>query len=129
MTRNAIIISDPAPWRQRITIGPHSLLTDEPSGEGGTDAAPNPVELLLAALGACAGTTVQMYARRHAWPLESVQSELCFTPDGSIALNLGLSGALSEAQRQRLFEIAGRCPVHRLLAAPLEIDSQLLPAP
>lgn len=42
---------------------------DEPSQNGGKDAGPDPHELLLAALGACAGITVQMYADQKQWPL------------------------------------------------------------
>ena len=128
---------------QKITVGSHVLLADEPGNVGGTDAGPDPYELLLAALGACAGITVRMYADRKQWPLEGVHIELSYARvhaedcarcdegielvDG-IEMELSFFGELSESQRQRLTEIANKCPVHRTLESPLPIRARLAPA-
>lgn len=125
---------------QKITAGSHALLADEPEDVGGADAGPNPYELLLAALGACVGITVQMYADRKQWPLEEVHVELSWarvhaedcnecdtearTMDG-IETEISFSGALSEEQRRRLTEIANKCPVHRTLSSPIPIHTRL----
>jgi len=114
---------------------------DEPRENGGKDAGPDPFELILAALGACASTTVQMYAGRKQWPLEEVHVVLSYakvtaeerahsdTKTGLVdGIDLGLSfdGDLSEAQQSRLLEIARKCPIHRLLTSPVPIQTKLL---
>jgi len=125
---------------QKITVGSHVLLADEPGEVGGADAGPNPYELLLAALGACAGITVQMYADRKQWPLEEAHIVLswarvhakdcaeCDTEVGmvdGIEMEISFSGDLSEDQRRRLTEIANKCPVHRTLSSPIQIHTRL----
>jgi putative redox protein len=87
--------------------------------------------------------TAGVYARRKGWPLESVTVRLthsrihavdcanCDTKEGMldrIDVVIELTGALTEVQRTRLLEIAGRCPVHRTLEFEVEIRRQLVPA-
>jgi len=114
---------------------------DEAIANGGSDAGPNPHELLLAALGACASITVQMYAGRKQWPLEAVGVRLSYLKvpaegqtdattgmvDG-IEMEICCSGDLSEDQRKRLFEIANKCPVHRTLSSQVQIHARLASA-
>ena len=54
---------------QEIRARTHALRSDEFGMPGGTDAGPTPVELLLAAVGACTATTLRMYAERKGWEL------------------------------------------------------------
>jgi len=132
MPRSVIVQSGALKYAQNITIGPHVLQADEPSDSGGNDLGPNPYELLLAALGACTGMTVRMYAERKQWPLQGVEVELsharahaedcaeCDTKVGMvdrIDLVISFTGNLSEDQKTRLLEIAGKCPVHRTLVS------------
>ena len=127
-------------FTQEITIGPHRLTADEPIASGGTDAGPNPYDLLLAALGSCTSMTVGFHARRKQWPLEAVTVRLrharihatdcaaCETREGMIdriEVEIELVGPLTEDQRARLLEIAGRCPVHRTLTSEIDIRMQL----
>jgi uncharacterized OsmC-like protein len=80
--------------------------------------------------------TVALYARRKGWPLEQVTVRLrhdrihavdcaeCETKGGrldQVTWSLRLSGALTDAQRARLFEIAQMCPVHRTLRSEVRI--------
>lgn len=125
---------------QEIETGGHRLVADEPQVAGGTDTGPSPYELLLAALGSCTSMTVAMYARRKQWPLERVVVRLqharvhaedcaeCETKEGMldrIEREITLSGPLSAEQRERLLEIANRCPVHRTLTSEIDIRTRL----
>lgn len=74
--RTITVHGSAAGFAQEIAIGQHRLAADEPLSVGGTDAGPNPYDLLLAALGSCTSMTVAMYARRKRWPLESVTVRL-----------------------------------------------------
>ena len=126
--------------QQRMQVGPHTLLADEPEDGGGSDAGPNPYELLLSALGACTTMTLRVYAQRKGWPLEGVEVTLqhsrihaedcadCETREGfldKITEQITLTGPLDNAQRQRLAEIAKRCPVQRTLEREIVIEQRL----
>ena len=118
------------------------MVADEPVAYGGSNEGPSPYEYLLAALGACTGMTLQMYARRKKWPLldavvrlsqHKIHAEDCRDCDeqdrriDTFVRELELNGELDEAQRQRLLEIAGQCPVHRTLTGEVRIETTLRP--
>ncbi|SRR5581483_2703417 len=136
-----VVVQGPASgFVQEITAGAHRLRADEPKTAGGTDTAPNPYDLLLAALGACTSMTISMYARRKQWPLESVTVRLrhskihaedcaeCETKEGMIdriEREIELLGSLDAGQRAKLLEIANKCPVHRTLTSEIDIRTRL----
>ena len=126
-------------YTQQITAGHHRLVADEPRPIG-DDAGPTPYDLLLAGLGTCTSITVRMYADRKGWPLERVRVTLrhsrihaedcadCETTKGwinQIDCDVELAGELDDTQRQRLLQIAGRCPVHQTLTSEVHIATSL----
>ena len=135
-----VIVSSIDHLKQQITAGRHSFISDEPREAGGSDEGPDPYSYLLAALGACTSMTLELYARRKKWPLETVQVSLvhsrvhaqdcadCETQKHNldrIERFISVTGPLSEDQKARLLQIAEHCPVHKTLAAGVTIESFL----
>jgi putative redox protein len=136
----SVVVESTDGLRQEITVRGKTLVADEPVEDGGTDAGPNPYELLLSALGACTSMTILLYARHKQWPVEHVRVELdhsrahmrdceaCESQDVRLDYfrkRITVRGPLSEEQRLRLEEIARRCPVHRTLTGTIRIDDEL----
>jgi uncharacterized OsmC-like protein/fermentation-respiration switch protein FrsA (DUF1100 family) len=126
-------------FQQTVSVGPHRLLADEPVSAGGKDTGPGPYDFLLAGLGACTSMTMRLYADRKSLPLERVTVTLkhskiyaqdcaeCDTKAGmldQIDRVIAMEGALDAEQRQRLMEIADKCPVHRTLTSEIHIVTQ-----
>ena len=127
-------------WRRKIISGHHRWRADEPAPFG-TDTGPSPYELLLASLGACTSMTLRLYAQRKGIDLRGITVRLkhlrihaddcteCETKNGfldRIDREIELTGNLDEAQKQRLLEIAERCPVHRTLTSEIKIRTTFL---
>src|SRR5690606_1641635 len=128
-------------FRTEIRTRGFTLTADEPPELGGTEAGPTPYALLAAALAACTGMTLRMYATRKGWPLEGVTVHVahdrihaadcatCETEEGHIdrlTRRIEVAGPLDDAQRARLLHIADRCPVHRTLHSEVHVLTELV---
>ena len=128
-------------FTRRIYTEKHQLIADEPLSFGGADQGPNPYEYLLSSLGACTSMTIRMYANRKNLKLDNVEvilehsrihaedCEECESTAGfvdRIDKTIKLEGDLSEEERQRLLEIADKCPVHKTLHNEILIKSELV---
>jgi putative redox protein len=123
-------------FQQKVILGDHRLLADEPVKDGGLDSGPGPYDLLLAALGACTSMTIRLYADLKQIPLRRTEVRLrhnkiyaadcaeCETKEGKIDRidrMIAFEGDLTAEQRKRLLEIADKCPVHRTLKSEVDI--------
>jgi uncharacterized OsmC-like protein/pimeloyl-ACP methyl ester carboxylesterase len=141
LERGEVIVSaGAAGYAVEAVSAGHRWGADEPVAQGGTDTGPTPYDLLLSALGACKAITARMYADRKGWPLKGARIRLrhsrihaedcanCETKEGMldrVESELELLGPLADGQRERLHEIADRCPVHRTLQSEIDIQSRL----
>jgi putative redox protein len=127
-------------YQVEINARQHQFVSDEPESKGGDDRGPNPYDLLLSSLAACKIITVHMYAQRKGWPVERVNINMahqkidaadcddCDSESGKvdeIYCDISFEGDLDDDQRQRLAEIADRCPVHRTLTSETKIRTIL----
>lgn len=110
----------------------HTLHGDEPVENGGKDAGPAPTELVLSGLAACMVSTLRMYADKKGWNVEKIEVELDIhttkTETGQsaeIESVIRITGDVTTEQKQRMLEIARKCPVHKLLTNPIQINSML----
>lgn len=113
---------------QTIELNQHTLLTDARVADGGEDLAPDPHDLLDAALGACTALTLKLYAARKGWPLEN--ADVFITHEEvpghyHLVRRITLRGPLDAEQRTRLLEIANKCPLHRILTGKITVDTAL----
>ncbi|WP_447503129.1 OsmC family protein, partial [Acinetobacter pittii] len=86
--------------------------------KGGQDTAPNPVQILLSALGACTTITLEMYANLKGIKIDHVQVDLALNPNGepekgqnNIERKITLKGEFTEDQHKRLLKVAENCPI------------------
>ena len=136
---HVIVHGDAKGFAQKIDVGAHHLEADEPVSYGGTDSAPTPYDFILAALGSCTSMTIGLYARKRSWPVEKITVSLwhskihamdcddCETKEGRIdriEMEIHIDGALTDEQRTKLMEIAGKCPIHQTLTHEINIKTR-----
>ncbi|NND49597.1 MAG: alpha/beta fold hydrolase [Rhizobiales bacterium] len=129
-------------FQNRIEIGSHTLIADEPISVGGLGSGPGPYDLVKAGLGACTTMTLRMYADHKGLDVDkvsvSVGHDKVHADDCAECIERGLEGKvdtftrhitiegnLDEAARARMLEIADKCPVHRTLEAQAVIETTL----
>lgn len=138
---HVIVRGEAKGFAQNVQIGPHQLTADEPVSYGGTDSGPSPYDLILAALGSCTSMTIGLYARKRRWPVEKITVSLshskihakdcddCETKDGRIdriEMEIHLDGKLTDEQRAKLMEVAGKCPIHQTLTSEINIKTRAI---
>jgi len=116
------------------------LRADEPASGGGGETGPTPYDYLAAGLASCTTMTIEMYARRKGWPLDAAHTEVTFDrvhaddcadcehTSGRIerfTRTVHVEGDLDDEQRDRILEIANKCPVHRTLEGTIEVHTSL----
>ena len=117
-------------YKTEIKSETNFIISDEPESSGGKDLGFAPKELLASSLAACTCITLRMYANRKGWDLTDVKVEVTFETDSvdnkfKIMCNIQLFGNLENDQKNRLLNIANKCPIHKILTNPIEITTEL----
>ncbi len=110
----------------------HFAVIDEPIDIGGDDNAPTPVEYLLTAIGSCVSITLRMYAERKGWDLGKITVNVSqkeeLTSNGIkkyLAEEISFEKEITDKQRTKLLEIAGKCPVAKIVKGETDIESSI----
>lgn len=123
-----------SPLAVAIEVSGHHIFGDEPLSKGGKNLGPSPYDLLAASLGECTAITVRWYAIREGWPVEHVDVEVHHGKkmeagseqmiDEFHKTVTIIAPDLSEEQRQKLFDVAEKCPVHKTLTGAIRIATE-----
>jgi putative redox protein len=116
-----------------LSNGRHAWNADVDKTLGSDDRAPDPHDLLDSALAACTSLTLELYIRRRQMPVTDlrvvVEHVEVKNEQGQLAYRLHrrlfLEGDITDADRQRLLDIANKCPIHRVLQGDIRIESEL----
>lgn len=116
-----------------LSNGRHVWNADVDKALGSDDRAPDPHDLLDSALAACTALTLELYIRRRQMPVTDVRVTVDHVEDkndqGGVRYQMQrrivIEGDIAEEDRQRLLEIANKCPIHKLLSGEVHIQSEL----
>jgi uncharacterized OsmC-like protein/alpha/beta superfamily hydrolase len=124
-----------------IKAGDHYLTADEPKTAQGNNFGPTPYELVASGLAACTAMTIKMYANHKKWPLEDVEVHVSYRKDHAedsqhqqdkgakidiFEREIKLTGDLEPQQRERMLDIANKCPVHKTLHSEVLVRTRLM---
>ncbi len=117
-------------FRHDLEVREHHLTADEPETNGGDDSGPSPQELLAASLASCTAITIEMYAQRKGWDIGDISVDVDYEPAqrGSptkFEMAVRFPKELPEEQRERLMQIAAKCPVHRTLEGEVMFEERV----
>ena len=117
-------------FKHDVEIRDHHVTADEPRDKGGDDSGPSPQELLAASLASCTAITMEMYAERKGWDVGEIAVDVDYEPAqrGSptrFRMEMRFPKELPEDQRQRLMQIAAKCPVHRTLEGEVMFEERV----
>jgi putative redox protein len=110
----------------------HSVVSDQPSENGGFDEGMTPPELLLASLGSCAGYYAAQYLRKHKLATEGTRVRVtCDKVKDPVArmdnfvIEVDTPVELSQQHRKGVQEAVEHCLVHNTLLHTPKISLQI----
>ena len=130
--KNATVVLSNKNYLAEAKARNHFLTIDEPVASGGDDNGPTPVEYLLTAIGGCVSITLRMYAERKGWDVGKITVNVTqkeeLTKEGikkSLVEDISFEKEITKQQKAKLLEIAGKCPVAKMVKGETEIVSSI----
>ena len=122
--------------KHTVHVRHHEFAADEPGKQRGRRPGGHAArDSYDSALGACKALTTLWYARRKQIPVEDICVTVTYDDSEErkgiyrLHATLGLTGALTDAQRQELLAVADKCPVHKLMTqVSTEVVTELAPS-
>jgi putative redox protein len=127
-------------FRTTLDIAGHPMIADEPVSVGGTDTGPSPYGLLSGALASCTAMTLHTYAKGKGFAVTDIRvhvkhekihekdCEHCETDATAkvdcLRRTIWIEGDLDDRARERMMQIANKCPVHRTLESDIRIVTE-----
>jgi putative redox protein len=105
-----------------------SFISDQSIDIGGQNLGSSPMHLMASSLASCTAITLKMYCERHQWLFEDVQVNVALEfveSNVKFIRSIVFNGIISDEYLNRLLNIANKCPVHKLLAGTIEINSKI----
>lgn len=135
----AVATLGPEGFRTEIKADPglaHTIISDEPEDKGGGNEGPTAMSLLASALAACTAATIRSYANLKGFRVDSIRVEVDAQrrtpseqneagPDAKATLirkSISVEGDMTDEQKQRMLQVAGKCPVNRALTEGADFE-------
>jgi putative redox protein len=115
-------------YKTELTARQHALIGDEPEDVGGTDLGPRPGDFLRMSLASCTAITLRMYANRKNMNVQQIQVTVSNGPTTDKTVyqtDIQITGNITDEERERLIQIAKKCPVHKILTNPIQVEHTL----
>jgi ribosomal protein S12 methylthiotransferase accessory factor len=109
----------------------HTLVVDQPQASGGTNDGPTPPELLVTALGTCAGVYAVFFCEKHGISTEGLtvltDYEKMNNPAriGKMDITIELPAGIPDALLESFWHTVHACLVHNTFTTPPEINMAL----
>jgi len=121
-------------FQVQVKASTATFIVDEPLAAGGLNSGPNPYDLLSAALGSCSLMTVRQYADLKKWPVTRIRVKVTHHRAGLNARDvfdrqIEIEGPIDDAQKERLTQVAERCPVHLTLTKGSDVQTTVMQSP
>ena len=119
-------------YQTELVARKHVIIADEPESNGGKDLGPQPGDFIRMGLASCTAITLRMFANRKNMDVQQVRVSVSngSTTDKTIyQTDIQITGNISEEERTRLIQIAKKCPVHKILSNPIQIEHTLTSQP
>ncbi|MFY1649856.1 OsmC family protein [Solwaraspora sp. WMMB762] len=118
--------------RYAVQVRGHQIMVDQPVSGGGSDSAPTPVELFVAALASCVAYYAGRYLIRHGLSRDglAVGARYVMAADrparvAAVRIELSVPDGLPAGRRAALLAVAAHCTVHNTLLDPPEVEIEL----